>query len=1490
MALDTAKVQGNALSKLLDKVDLTPQMLAKTFKEVGESPEKLRALLNLWFVPWFKPTFVPDRDYAVAGLRDVEFLSTPDLPPSQLPFRMFDVDTGNLVEFPAIGVRGQYCMLSHRWKGTELTLDYVKEARRKALERAKENSGDSNSDNGGSKQSDVELVLDQCKLDLEEQESLIKRMYGKGRSGEPASIDDANVGDCNIGELLSRRLKARAALDRLGWAKEGEDQARTKLRFAEMERKIFRDLAAQMHDRVDEKMEEYLGRVDKKEKRPASHLAGNEVGSEVVRDIQVELDKAEAKRENAQAAYDAVKADIQDFQGRRDLRDAIDEMVCRLQRWKSAIKVKEAIRKADHIFKNKLFQQREKCYLWTDTCCIDKKDAGELSQSLSLMGDWYAAAEYTLVQLDTPFDEEDAVKDWHLFKDKKSAGEDSTGLGGSEPNIEGFEKVLTSELEWSTRAWTLQELVMSKTTFYANSQWTLLSRPVESLGYLYYTVPFIALYTRGDTRNIYRLSGTATQGIWDADTLKQEILRDEAAGSDLRKHIERKHTGSSGNSKDTEAIASREAARVETAQQLIALLGALGVRIPGNLTMETATSETARAVYLASADLSRGKRRNTKEDAEKRELLNRLNQYLPPPDLTALPAGLDERETEEEVIQHTINFLLQCLVAETDSLILADRKYVAEFGQVHQLRGWQQGMRRSGFSAQSVLEASSKRNATVATDRSYALMGVLGVRFPTFPAEGYVKALARLLDDVVITHNDISVFNWTGVEMGSPVRGRSMYPASHTAYGNLEDRSRRYNLLLSERVQIKMNDIVATYHVVIHTLRNAIELAKDKEHKNLPLNWLERIVQLVQSTGFQELKHQQEIFAKIIGYLREHCGREKELREKLRKEKEAKAAEAATSRAPAENRPSLFKRPTIPSVPSVPSLPTSSFSLRGNKPSSSAKKEEESSEGSAKKGSKFSLGKTMKASSFSLSKKGNDDSSTAKEPPTEAVSDPGPTEVAADPPPPYEEVPTSPTAPSWQAVDKVVTEYLFSPTAQRVKSSLPPELQDIKTEAVDIGGSNVYTFRKHVSQEQGLDTISPNPIIVNNSGIEGLFDIQRVIVTMIDPEKLRRQIAKAASPHDKISGWCSISTGFARVITSFACERRILEQELEAIEAIEARVLREQDKDEDEKRSARLLKKLSITRLPKGQEGSGGAAGGEDASTNDRDEDNDEENDKSNDKGDDKHNDTQQSADEEANEDPESGNTEEERLVSRMVDFIQEAQLEFVAGEWVLARFSGAAGASWFLCHLELGPVPGQFYGHRIATGAIDFHNSTPEPGLVNVWQTYMERKKRKMCYILNDYIHSRMTAMDSKDKLKAGTDSARQGLNTFAKGIGGFGLNSPGGGKSSAEPSAGPEEGEGRNKENNQAPERNDDSDGEDLLDKVLAHGKLAVKLLGEHTVLAVVEKLLEMRADHLDKTLATAVLKRTPKSLRTAVENMNENRSFLPAMFHSSTRVHMF
>jgi hypothetical protein len=518
VSLDT-KMQGTALTKMLGLVDLTPEALAKTFKDVGESPEKLRALLNLWFTPRFKPTFMPATDHAVAGIRDVEFLATAELPRGQRPYRMFDIETGNLVEFPSIGLRGQYCMLSHRWKGVELSLGYIKEARKKGLERSREAVRKGAAAQGSGKKSDVQLVLEQCRLDIEEQELLVRELCAGDRV---ASAETVRAPEVKIGDLLDRRLKARMAEDNLWWAKGEEDEAKSKLRFAQMEQKMFGRIVDQMQDGVEEKMGEYLNGTIEKEKMPGFQAPRKTVGSEVVDKIQAQLGDAEANLRTAVAKRQSKDDDIKFFQQHHHLRNALDEMVGHLQRWKSAIKLERSIQEADRIFKTKLFQHREKSYLWTDTCCIDKANGGELSESLSLMGDWYADAEYTLVQLDTRFREADAVTDWHRFESERSG---AYNLADTESNLQDFESIKGSDPEWSTRAWTLQELVMSKTTFYVDSNWNPLSRPAESLGHFYYLIPFISLYISGDTRNIYSSSSTSVQGFWDSESL-EEVLED----------------------------------------------------------------------------------------------------------------------------------------------------------------------------------------------------------------------------------------------------------------------------------------------------------------------------------------------------------------------------------------------------------------------------------------------------------------------------------------------------------------------------------------------------------------------------------------------------------------------------------------------------------------------------------------------------------------------------------------------------------------------------------------------------------------------------------------------------------------------------------------------------------------------------------------------------------------------------------------------------
>ena len=1495
-AADSFKLIPAALVELAKSKDFTPEVLEKMFKDIGASPEKLRAIMNLWFVPQFRPSFVPDANYAVSGLQDVEFLGTLDPPPTQMPYRMFDIATGNLIEFPAIGARGQYCMLSHRWKGLELLLGDIKRAREKDLERAKDaiqaarmttpGAGPGVA-SAGARKDDVQLVLEQCRIEIAEQEDVIKELY---LADEPL----ASAEKFSLALLLDRRLKSKAVENRLEWAKNGEDSAKTKLRFAEMESEIFSELISKAQKGVS------TGPSSGNDGSDSQSEAQSVVG--VVDKMRAGVKKARVELRAATEEYKTTLDDIEFFQQHNRVRDAIDDMVLRLQRWKSAIKLDRVIKEADRIFKEKLFQRREKCYLWTDTCCIDKPNAGELSESLSLMGDWYANAEFTLVQLDTNSSEADAALDWRLFQ--KERGRQVEPLSpsldkGPKKIVCGFEDIAKSSPEWSTRAWTLQELVMSKTTFYLNSEWKDLSRPVESLGYFYHLIPFIALYTQRDTNNVFRQSAETsitTQKL-------SEILKDVELPVELRQvrgSVETAHSspprsvlGTTGTPQDIASKAEQEATRVEKAHLLIMVLDALGVRFPKDMALETATSEMARAAYLAAADLVGGGGDEVEDAkfavyARLRQRLRKNSSYV-----DATSVGQSMKKEQEMDALHAINFLLGCLVGETLQMVLDDRQYVAQFGLVEELSAWQQGKRRSGFAAQSVLAASGKRVATVATDRAYALMGILGVRFPTFSAEGYAMALARLLDQVIITHNDVSVFNWSGMEMGSPVRGRSLYPSSHVAFSNEEDRGRHYNLLLSSQVQNKMDDVMQTYHQVISVLRQAIDTVKDKQQKDLPFGWIFRVIDLVKLSGFHELKMELKSVGKIIGYIIQHCVKKIPPPEEVSKGGEV--ADEKTTKSP----PSLGKgfslsslpspslglpspQLSMPTMPTMPSMPSFKMGI------GSAKKGDSPAPDSNKKGSKFSgFGKKP---SFGLGKQ-------SAEPAIEATPSPSP-QVSAAPapaqPPPVAASPSPtpdiPTKPSWESLDEAVTkhlEYISHPPEKRIEldnagqgpNPLPAELQDIPADTLlqtELTNKTGITTRLGFGEDFDHEsTISPNPIIVNNSGIEGLFDIQRVIVTMIDHDRLRARIAKAVTSRDRISGWCSISTGFSRVIASFSCEKRLLEMELDAVEGVESRVLMEQYKDKNEKRGAQLLKDMVVSSPVVAT--AGATAGTEEGrGEEEKDDDGSEDVDKE---------------------------TDEERVVSKMIDFIQEPQLQLVAGEWyvslfspsllegfanmfrsqrVLARFSGVPGARWFLCHLELGSTPNQFYGHRIATGEIDFSNSTPEPGLVKAWQTYMERKKRKMCYVLYRYLRSRVSAKESEEKLSFGMKTvgeATKRMDSY-----GFLSGSPSTSKTPNKQNDGDEEKGIRD-------DSDDDEDAkESAFDKLLEQSKTAAKAFGEFTVLAAVEKFFEMRAEHLDKTLSTTVLKRTPKSLRTAVENMNDNKSFLPAMFHSSTRVHMF
>ncbi|KAJ4138784.1 hypothetical protein NW768_002657 [Fusarium equiseti] len=1327
--------------------DLTPEHLKKLFLEIGGSPEKLRTILNLWFVPDFKPTFAEPQDYSFGGLQDVGFLESPDTERPRRPLRLIDLETGNLVDVWNTIPSDSYCMLSHRWKGDEITLAQIKRAREKHLERSR---------NGVLLEfnSDISIVLEQSRLDVEEQEQMIESLLGDNLEGR--TVDD----------LLQMRLNASDAKSQVNWARQNRDAKRSKVERCMMEKDMFDHLMSRIQKDISDDREQVTGQKS--------------TTSPLVEEAEAEYTNAQKSLEMSIENRNKANQDAEFFGSDRRLGDAVDEMMSRLQRWKSAIKLERSMNEASDIFKSNLFPKQGACYIWSDTCCIDKLNYGELSQSLSLMGDWYANAEFCLVHLDTDWRTADAIHDWKQFKGEAVQ---------TRANITSFEAIEGTTPEWSNRAWTLQELVMSKMAYFTNSEWKSLSRPVQSLGYIYPLIPFIHLYTCSDIGNLY--------SKWNETNALNSIRDSAVIKSFLKKNDVVVTTSDDGDQSTSEAIS--------TAVQLISILQALGFIFPRAMTTETALPEMCRAVYFASHNLV--KYEDSPSEPAK-GIFVEINRHMPS---TAKREGL----TIDMEAQNVINFLLHCLIKISKDLVLKDRRSIASFGQVNPLDSWKQGIARSGFSAERVLQLSCRRKATVPVDHVYSLMGILGVRFQSFHAEGYAKALSRLLDEVVISHNDVSVFNWAGAFMGSPIRGRSMYPASHKAYANEEDSGRRYNMMISAEVQRKRKDVMVAYQGIITMLRDAIDYIKEKGCEGLPLDWVREICTFVKQSTFESLGPVLENIGKILRYIQDYCVKPEPVSSAPLVQNPAPVAETESPVSDAKVGAGSgwgFNKPTLPSMNVGGSL------------------------------------KTPKLPGFGVA-------SITK--PSFGRHHSELVEKAVVPEPVSPPKPSVPEVPEWLSLDQDVKAYLASLMSNTItRSHLPTQIQELEAKRLTPEVKDERASTGYTSFDD--DFTCPNPIIINNSGIEGIFDIQRIVVTMIDREKLVRQVSKASSPKQKISGWCIISTGFASVVVNFACEQHTLKTQLDVEQAVEDKIIKGD-------RASKLRSDLQIQVTGKSNDNDGPSA---------------------------KEAPSSEAEDETGKSINSSKPTKDELAIVRIIDFIQEPQLQLVAGEWVLARFSGTSGAQWFLCYLELGSTH-SFYGHRISASDINFNNSSIEPGLMNAWKVYMTRKKRKMCNILDKYIKGSTSAMKSKERLNKSSEIANENYARFMD----AGSQSLDRVKSMGSASVSPSmfklpftESSAKDSSAKDLDSDCEADDGKGLFDGLLDQGKEATAALGEYTVLAAYEMICGMHAQHLDKHLATSVLKRTPKSLQTAVESVDENKGFLPAMFHSSRRVHMF
>ncbi|KAI1136765.1 hypothetical protein F5Y05DRAFT_415016 [Hypoxylon sp. FL0543] len=1382
---------------------------------IGKNPDKVRAMLNLWFVPEFKPTFYDERDRytqetsTASGLDDVGLLDPsyslaagdPGGQEVRYPVRMIDIDTKHLIDYPDIGPHGQYCILSHSWKGREVNYKYVLDSKFKAFNRAlaasKVNKLGDKTSTSAARPNDIDTIKYQCQLDITEQEERIKTLVQE--SNVASELGLSNISNI-VEELLSRRIDVQV-VERGHDGKGGLQKAKNKLAEA---------LSARDYDEMEgEVFKQFLEDIGVNEDS-ANEVINEDVGDGKLGQRARDVADAETALAGAKQKETQEIEKIQFFEHHGHIREAVEELIGCLQRSKSVVKIEQAIERSKEIFDKNPFPKTERRYLWIDSCCINRADDGEYAKSISAMGEWYKNAEFCLVHLDTPRDvPKDSLEDWRVLQ---------STVPPPQANITSYRDIAIHKPEWSTRAWTLQELVMSKTTFYVNSSWELLNRPVQFLGPWYHLCPFISLYTSMDTNNPYSSAlkvGTLPSSL--AEILDRNGIQHRLQDLDI----------------SVEAIG--------VAQKLIILLEKLDIRIPSDIDMDSARPRVTQSVYIGVSSLVRPSQGlGTNPDAKR--LLDNILELLQPHLSSSRAYSLAERA------RYAINIVLTSLVNLIEAPVLDDRSYISQFGNVPKLGDWQKGLIRNRFSTHKVMSLVCGRDATVMTDKAYCLMGMLGVRFPTFHAEGLTKALSRLLDEVVISSNDVSVFNWTGKEYGSPIRGRSLYPSFPEAYkfGKDEKRKKEKDEKLINLLQIKRYEVMTDFLTISGMLTDTIMFVKERQQQNIPLIWVKEILRVIKRAQFEQFKPHITNIGKILKYIETAFDSKLMAAPKSARSpspsspgaQDSGVKQAATKQSDVANSPfaslsAQIKTPTLPK--DMASFKAPKFGRKKTEAETAPQK------AASRPSSSRGIGsfKAPSLKSFGRKESGTSQSSTMPSGIETPTTEP---EIAS--------LPSAPTTPSLisdvsrQSLDDQVLSYIASikvgdkeakgkDTGGSTTSEpqLPAELAKV------LADIQIREFsRPHVKPEEIDTMISPNPIIVKNSGIEGLFDIQRVVISMAQPDKLRRQVKNAVSQRQKITGWCIISTGFARVMVSFSCPKGILEKQLDVVQAVETKVLKGKVQEESFDDSGDSTGD-EPTKTNQGGAQAPGTAWHK-AIMN-------------------KYNPSETVKKDENDIDApdfEKARPEGAR-VSRMIGFVQESDLTQIAGEWVLARFAGVPGAKWFLCCLELGGSGRDFYGHRIASDEIDFHNASPEIGLMKYWEYYMMQKKYQLCSILQKLVESR-------DWGNRKTDIGQTLAKRVAKETGG-------------------------SDQVDDSEEDSDDEDGEKQISDTLKDmGGMALTLAGA----GLRQQFYEWRAERMQKNLAADVLKKFPPHIQTAMESLDDNKDLMPSMFHSAKKIHMF
>ncbi|KAJ5339464.1 hypothetical protein N7452_006192 [Penicillium brevicompactum] len=1292
-ALQDSIVSNSALKEAIDIGSYLTDR-SKRLKDIvlnDTQKHKIRRILNHFLIPTISPKFVDDDAGNSHDDKDVpdSWLSNAE-EELKTPARMIDIDTMNMVPTYNLGLQDQYCIVSHSWKGSELTYGYFNEAK---SFKPKNNSVGAESQQHSN---DVSNTVNKCKSDIEDLETKINDALPHVR----ARSDGQRPQD--IGTLLQWYADANAAEWSLGNSQKKLHDAKATVASADREAKFYTDLMQSINtlNRQDSSADKSAAspqasetpqtpettRVDSAIQTPTKESQESSVSSQTPEMAQVKsaIEKlkeearqnsalAEEKHQKAVESRNEIESTIIFFDKNRELCYGIEALLVALQHIRSSRKILESIAQTKKLF-DKHFPGGGKRYVWLDTCCINKADSFELSESLSLMGDWYANADLCLVHLDTPRDEMSWIEEWKYWKNPSHVpvplnmtSYDQIGSG-----VEAADKA-KYQVEWATRGWTLQELVLSKVTYYVNSHWQNLPRPIEVLGPLYFLRAFLPSY----------LSHPFVKSHID-DTLSR-IRIDE-----LKKLLSPEFI-KPGMSEE---------------QELATMLQTLGFVSPRSLKETLAECQIGKAVVTASRHMT----------IVVKDLLSKKNIS----ENSSLLVLTDDDHLNEKVT--LFSHLLYALAELTSDQILGDRRFIAGFSNVQNMTNWIGGS-LGDCSASTSLVAASQRVTTVSTDQAYSLMGILGVRFAAFPAEGLPKALARLLDEVVISYNDVSVFNWTGKHRGSHLQGRSLYPTSIDAFVDPANnplvkskaRTSKHILDLFRAQRVRQSKTATEINKILTKM-----LASSKE---LPdqcsfFDTLSKLAIEIRKTSFEKLESHIRRLEEIAKQLNTFV-----LEELKKSDEEIKSV-------------SVSDKPNKTML--MDSFPKSLKTAKIEVP-------------------KFSFGR----------KKGSAQPTEKAEPvESETPGTPG-TSKAEDQEAQYQELDSK--------IQEVIN--VLSETEERV-------LEEKADKELALGAQSDTSTphgeeRRSSPIEEGRRMVCPNPITVGSGGIRGVFDIQRIIVTMIEPQTLRSRV-RSAVKGQKIDGWCTISTGLSVTLVAFSVERDILEQQLDLAEVINSFL-----EPEEPNQSDGVLFK-----------------------------------------------------------------TPEQAKVARMINFVQKPNLEGIAGEWVLTRFSGVPGAKWFLSQLVLG-AGNDFYGRRIATDAFSFEDAAPEQGLTQYWHQFTMEKKNRTCDTLGMYLkHHKM--------FKAAGNEWRQALKI-----------------------------EGNSEGNDKTGIQGELESIWDVVENISVEKVVNVGKLSGFGIRGIGAGLW---ASHLEGRIEKGALKRVPVSLRTPVRDLDQNRKLLPAMFHAGREMHMF